>query len=131
MFSRTRITIHLIVITALLLGCGAQWGVLRTVAWTGMIISYSKNSTFLVAIRQTFSGERPCNLCVTIDEAEKQSKDPETSFAHKLGELKAVLANTTEAPVPKSEVFHFSPLFQKAPSLAYQPPVPVPRYHLA
>lgn len=35
----------------------------QTLAWVSMIYTYQQEDTFHNAIRDTFNGERPCNLC--------------------------------------------------------------------
>ena len=53
---------------------GLHWGLLQTVAWTGMIISYSREATFKVAIGQTFDGAHPCPLCKAIAKGRAEEK---------------------------------------------------------
>jgi hypothetical protein len=42
---------------------GGHWGMLQVVAWTGMVITYSRDASFGEAVRMTFDGEHPCQLC--------------------------------------------------------------------
>ncbi len=41
---------------------------LQVVAWTGMLWNYSRDQGIAVAVVDTFSGEKPCDLCLTIQE---------------------------------------------------------------
>ena len=45
---------------------GGHWGMLQVVAWTGMLIDYSRDATFAEAWDKTFDGEHPCAICKTV-----------------------------------------------------------------
>ncbi|TVR08802.1 MAG: hypothetical protein EA401_13520 [Planctomycetota bacterium] len=60
---------------ALLMTCGPQ-GLLQGIAWSGMLVSYSLQEGLEQGWRDTFSGERPCDLCVAL-----QATDQEPSAA--------------------------------------------------
>jgi hypothetical protein len=53
----------LAVVSALVVTLGAHWALLQTVAWVGMIITYSQETTLAEAVEMTFDGEHPCRLC--------------------------------------------------------------------
>ena len=64
---------------------GAHWLLLQSVAWVGMIITYSQTSTLSEAISMTFDGEHPCRMCIAVKEGKKaESKQlqlkPELKF---------------------------------------------------
>ena len=42
---------------------GGHWGMLQVMAWTGMVISYSRDASFAEALGMTFDGEHPCAFC--------------------------------------------------------------------
>jgi hypothetical protein len=42
---------------------GGHWGMLQVMAWTGMVISYSRDASFAEALSMTFDGEHPCAFC--------------------------------------------------------------------
>jgi len=44
---------------------------MQAYAWAGMLVSYSKDDGLLQAAKDTFSGEKPCELCCKIAEAKK------------------------------------------------------------
>lgn len=60
----TRITTWLLL--AMLVG--GHWGMLQVVAWTGMLIDYSRDNTFADAVEMTFGGEYRCEICKQVDE---------------------------------------------------------------
>ncbi len=50
----------------LVLSLGLHWALLQTVAWTGMLVTYSRDASFQDAVSKTFDGEHPCALCKVI-----------------------------------------------------------------
>ena len=66
---------------------GLHWAFLQTVAWTGMIASYSQDSSLSEAIFKTFDGAHPCKLCIAIEQgraAEKKSDQEKNKTDNKL-----------------------------------------------
>lgn len=66
-----------------LLGClhlaGGPYSIVQCYAWIGMLVSYSQQDGLLQAAKDTFSGEKPCELCSKIAEgkkAEPETKEP-------------------------------------------------------
>ena len=55
-----------LVVWTLILGMGAHWAILQSVAWTGMVISYSQHGSLRDAFRNTFDGKHPCSMCKAI-----------------------------------------------------------------
>jgi len=51
----------------LLMLIGGHWGMLQVVAWTGMLIDYSRDATFAEAWCKTFDGEHPCAICKKVE----------------------------------------------------------------
>lgn len=107
---------------------GAQWWVLQSVAWSGMIVSYSAKSGILKGVEQTFDGDHPCPMCKAIKkvrESESRSTDALAPIQRSV-ELLGVLASTeiflTRATFPSPTVI---PLQAEARDFA--PPVPPPR----
>lgn len=47
-------------------------------AWAWMLTSYSQESSFEQAVRETFSGERPCEMCKLVETV--QENEGETSY---------------------------------------------------
>ena len=106
---------------------GGHWAVLQSVAWTGMILEYSKNSTLGAAITKTFGGEAPCKMCKAIESGkEKESRLPVTVKAEKKHDT--FLARTTSAaPLPPENPFSYAPLSDESAALrSTSPPAPVP-----
>jgi len=118
---------RLATVLALVLSLGLHWAVLQTVAWTGMIVSYSRAASFREAVDKTFDGEHPCCLCKLIRqgrEAQKRDGDRQVKPGSKLDPglvwqaLRLDFARAHEA-VPG---LHVAPLCRRDP-----PPRPPPR----
>jgi hypothetical protein len=53
---------------------GLHWAFLQSVAWVGMIISYSHKASVTEALEKTFDGKHPCPLCKSISKSQKAEK---------------------------------------------------------
>jgi hypothetical protein len=64
---------------------GLHWAALQSVAWVGMLFSYSQSESVVSAIEKTFDGRHPCPLCNAIHKAEQTGKKrPEMQFSKKI-----------------------------------------------
>src|SRR5213083_1647906 len=61
-------------ISALCLSIGLHWIALQSLAWTTMIIDYSKRAPLCQAITQTFDGAHPCSLCRAVNAGKNSEK---------------------------------------------------------
>ncbi|MFO1512170.1 MAG: hypothetical protein U1F83_04525 [Verrucomicrobiota bacterium] len=123
-----RATIKTITVLVLLLSLGLHWAVLQTVAWTGMLITYSRDASFTEAVSKTFDGEHPCPMCKIIKKGRAEEKEQEQKQNVKPGsksELGLVWQSTT---------YHFScdrelipSPHQNASTRSDEPPKPRPR----
>lgn len=68
-----------LVVLALAVSVGLHWGFLQSVAWVGMVASYSRDASFTDALGKTFDGKHPCKLCTSIKKgrAEEKKQDQE------------------------------------------------------
>jgi hypothetical protein len=68
-----------------LLGClhlaGGPYSVLQAYAWIGMLVSYSQTDGLLQGAKDTFSGDKPCELCKSITSAREKEPDTKTPVA--------------------------------------------------
>ena len=55
---------------------GGPIAILQTVAWASMLVSYSVEDGLLQGVTDTFSGERPCGLCLQVREMEHDDPAP-------------------------------------------------------
>jgi hypothetical protein len=95
---RRRISTIALVI-AWLCANGALWDAMQVAAWGKMFAGYSESMSITEALRETFDGSKPCEMCVGIAKAKdattKQLPSPEQGAAAKF-----VLAiHVVDAPV--------------------------------
>jgi|SRR5579862_54060 len=70
-----------LMLAALLAASGGHWAVLQSVAWTTMIVDYSRTSRISDAVAKTFDGEHPCPLCKTIAKGRASENRPDSQAA--------------------------------------------------
>jgi len=63
-----------VTIFALCCAIGLQWLALQSIAWTAMIVDYSKHASFCKAIAQTLDGAHPCSLCHIVNKGKASEK---------------------------------------------------------
>lgn len=105
---------------------------MQVYAWAGMLVSYSQDDGLLKAAKDTFSGEKPCELCCKIAEAKKEAPGKEPLAPTVSGKLlQDMIASEVVTAVP--------PRFDDLPNLGFPgmslpvekgtaaPPTPPPR----
>ena len=68
----------IVLVVALSLSLGLHWALLQSVAWVGMVVSYSQSAPIAEALAKTFDGKHPCKLCKLVD-AGKQTEQKQES----------------------------------------------------
>jgi hypothetical protein len=63
-----------VTIFALCCAIGLQWLALQSIAWTAMIVDYSKQDSICRAIAKTLDGAHPCSLCHVVNRANTAEK---------------------------------------------------------
>jgi hypothetical protein len=63
-----------LVVLVLVLSIGGHWAFLQSVAWVGMAVTYSKNTSLSQALGKTFDGKHLCKLCKIV-RAGKKAED--------------------------------------------------------
>ena len=66
--------IQVAIVCTLVGAIGGHWAILQSVAWVGMAVNYSHNSTLREALVKTFNGKNPCTLCKVVQEGKKSEK---------------------------------------------------------
>jgi hypothetical protein len=122
-----RLTGYPLLFLAMFSIAGGHWAVLQAVAWTGMAIEYSRDSSLAAALTKTFSGKAPCKMCKTIEAGkEKESRLPATVKADKKID-KFLARSRSSAPVPPARNYLYPPVIDDAASMRpASPPAPVP-----
>ena len=125
---------HLFLLSGCLHLVGGPHSLVQVYAWANMILEYSQDSSLSQAVTDTFSGEKPCEMCKTIAAAKEKERDggKETPlaplsakvfqdlFPPSLAELKEPLS----APFPHPG---FAPLSQLVSPPSCGPPSPPPK----
>jgi len=65
---------RIVTILALCCAIGLHWIALQSVAWTTMVIEYSKHAPLCAAITQTFDGTHPCSICHAVNTGKNSEK---------------------------------------------------------
>jgi hypothetical protein len=87
---------NLIAACLLIVSVGGHWAFAQSLAWTGMLVTYSQEGTFQEAVQKTFDGAHPCKLCKAIDVGKTAEKESQQDQAG--SDLKITLF-LVEAPV--------------------------------
>jgi hypothetical protein len=72
---------RLAIVVALACSIGLHWGFLQSVAWVGMVVSYSQDAPLREALAKTFDGKHPCPLCKEIAKGKQSEKKSESAPA--------------------------------------------------
>lgn len=99
----------------LVLLVGGHWGMLQVVAWTNMLIDYSRDNTFADAVEMTFGGEYRCNICKQVDDG----------IAAELGSDERKVPGKTQKTVKLDALIETPLLVMPPPLVQVRPPVPV------
>lgn len=125
---RLRVFGHLAAAAALFLLAGGHWGALQTVAWAGMLWTYTQeDGSLLSGVKKTFDGQHPCTMCDSIKEAQSQERSAPavTASVKKLEVFPAPLR--AALPPRDCREFVFAPWAGlQGPLRVDAPPVPVP-----
>jgi hypothetical protein len=113
---------------------GGHYAVLQTVAWTGMLIDYSRSAGLVEGVKQTFDGEHPCKMCMSIEESKKEEEQQQTPLTTiKPLDLKALALALPPGPDQRasSDLSHPRQPTSLPPSLTQSPPTPPPKFATA
>jgi hypothetical protein len=104
---------------------GLHWGLLQSVAWLGMVVSYSQEGPLGEAMVKTFDGNHPCGLCKQIARGRQSEKKPQSVPAVKKFEFSySAVAFVFAAP---SQYWELRWLQESFAARALAPPTPPPR----
>ncbi len=105
---------------------GGHWLALQSVAWSGMLVHYSREASLVVAVEKTFSGRNPCEMCKGIEEEKKKEQRAPQVAAGKL-ELFHVTEHAWVWPAAAPHTWGDADV-QVAGTRVEQPAVPPPRF---
>ncbi len=116
----------LTVLVAFICSCGGQWPILQCVAWVNMIREYSEVVPLSDAVKMTFSGEYPCEMCKAIAETERCDTGKVFTFEKHQKKLSPQIF-VLDQPAPRScrpDFVLYREFFQ---TRSEAPPTPPPR----
>ncbi len=116
---------NVFVVIALVAVTGGHWALLQTVAWTNMLATNLRSSSFEAAFSKTFDGQHPCGLCKVISSGKQSEK--KTELPAPLKQLEFVSARPVYVFTPPQDFCLLSGRVFTAPLLSSPPPVPPPR----
>jgi hypothetical protein len=114
-------------VSVLVLFLGLHWALLQAVAWTGMLINYSRDASLTEAVTQTFDGEHPCKLCNAIKQGRAEEKKQEQRQPKSVSKLDVGLVWQAAPFIFESERERIAGLDSLAFSRSDGPPKPRPR----
>lgn len=104
---------------------GLHWAFLQSVAWVGMVVTYSEHATLSEALANTFDGKHPCCLCREIAQGKRsEKKSPVSPELKKFEFLAAQSRFIFKAP---SRYWLLMPTEPPVKSVSFTPPTPPPR----
>lgn len=112
-------------VATLSLSLGLHWCFLQSVAWAGMIVSYSRDATFAEAISKTFDGLHPCKLCKLVQNKKHSEKDH--PFDKQVKKIDMMLFRTVALLDPPSLAVHVDFKLIPVTSPLRLPPTPPPK----
>lgn len=104
---------------------GLHWAALQAVAWTQMLVTYSQNAALGEAVKKTFDGEHPCDLCLLVKRGRSEEKRREALPLAK--KLDAVLVPSVPRTMRFAQTVKFPTVEQRVEGRLECPPVPPPR----
>jgi len=116
---------HWLIVVALVFSIGAHWAILQSVAWLGMAVSYSQNSSLKEALSKTFDGFHPCKLCKVVQEGKRSEKKQDAPKPFNKIDLIA-FSTTLTLDGPAVDLISFGPMGVASPP-GESPPTPPPR----
>ena len=113
---------------ALFLVIGGPWALLQTVAWTKMMVDYSKGAPVSEAVAKTFDGDHPCSLCKKISKVRQEEKKSPLVILQAKKEGPFLAVKTVRLAEPSSiSVCHPFPRMPAFSDSQFRPPTPVPK----
>ena len=115
----------MLIAVSLALAIAGPWALLQSLAWVGMAVSYSQDSPISEALKRTFDGHHPCQLCKVVQEGKKTEKKsevlkPGTKVDYWVTSLTWFLPSEVLRP-------SFQPCTLPSSHSAEPPPIPPPR----
>jgi len=115
-----------VTIFAVCCAIGLQWVALQSIAWTAMIVDYSKNASLCYAIAKTFDGAHPCSLCRIVNKAKAVEKKTDLQPLTPKVDMICPARGTTR--VQPFVHFDYATTSFSVSEIRHSPAVPPPRF---
>ena len=116
---------RIVTILALCCAIGLQWLALQSIAWTAMIIDYSKRGSLCEAVARTLDGAHPCSLCHIVDKGKTAEKKSDLQLL--TPKIDMICAKRAIIPTRSSAYVDYTPGHFSVFQIGESPPVPPPR----
>jgi len=120
-----RCAARILTVIALCCAIGLHWIALQSLAWTAMIVDYSKRAPLCQAIAQTFDGAHPCSLCHAVDKGKASEK--RSDMQSPAPKIDIICVARTIRLMTLVRPFDFAVAGFSLPERRHSPPVPPPR----
>jgi len=117
---------RILVVLALLVSIGGHWAVLRSVAWTQMLVERTQQGSFSEAVKTTFDGAHPCEMCQKIEKEQEKQRQHEGQALQKL-KIDVILVTRVVDIEPPQVPFDFPAMVGIAAARTEPPALPPPR----
>ena len=117
-----------VTILALCCAIGLQWLALQSIAWTAMIVDYSKNASLCHAIAKTFDGAHPCSLCHAVNAGKNSEK--KSDLQSPAPKIDMICVWRTTSSFRPFIAFEYTVLDFCSSQIEHSPPAPPPRFLL-
>jgi hypothetical protein len=113
-----------LMVLSLCAAIGLHWAALQSIAWVGMLITYSHSNSVATAVSETFDGNHPCPLCKAIHRAEQSGKKQDIQLG---GKIDMDYPRQTALLIPPLHNFKWPAFAPARAGFSPEPTVPPPR----
>ncbi len=116
---------RVVTIIALCCAIGLHWMALQSLAWTSMLIEYSRGAPLCQAIAQTFDGAHPCSLCHVV--ATGKASEKKSDIQSPVPRIDIICVARVIELISPFALFQYALGDFSVSEIEQSPPVPPPR----
>jgi hypothetical protein len=116
---------RVVTICALCCAIGLHWIALQSVAWTAMLIDYSKRAPLCQAISETLDGAHLCSLCHVVNAGKNSEK--KSDLQSPMSKIDMICVSRTTSLLQTFVSIDYATRDFPSSSSRRSPPVPPPR----
>jgi hypothetical protein len=116
---------RIVTIFALCCAIGLHWIALQSLAWTTMIIDYSKCAPLRQAIALTFDGSHPCSLCHVVNAGKNSEK--KSDLQSPTPKIDLICVSSRARLIRPFIPFEYAACDFRSSEIGRSPPAPPPR----